>query len=119
MSEPQLPIDYYRMEPNEVLRELTTHKEGLSAAEASSRLERDGPNSIHQRRKDPPILTYLRQFKDLMILLLLGSSIVAWYLGDPRTALVLVILALFNTTIGFLQEFKAGRLMDSLEKLVV
>jgi P-type Ca2+ transporter type 2C len=119
MSEPQLPVDYYRMDAQEVLKQLDTHAHGLTQAEAAARLERDGPNALAAKHKDPVWLTYIRQFKDLMIILLLGSSLVAWYLDDPRTALVLLVLALFNTTIGFLQEYKAGRLMDSLEKLVV
>lgn len=119
MNGPQLPVDYYRLESNEVLRQLTTHAHGLPAIEAAKRLERDGPNSIPKGRKNPIWLTYLLQFKDLMIILLVLSGIVAWYLEDPRTAIVLFVLALFNTTVGFLQEFKAGRLMDSLERLVV
>ncbi|HSX32643.1 MAG TPA: cation-transporting P-type ATPase, partial [Candidatus Saccharimonadales bacterium] len=79
----------------------------------------EGPNSIASQRKDPLLLRYLRQFKDLMIILLVLSGAVAWYLHDPRTAVVLFALALFNTTISFLQEYRAGRLMDSLERLVV
>lgn len=119
MGSGQLPIDYYRMESEEVLRQLSTHARGLTPTDAAKRLERDGPNTIPTGRKDPLWRKYLRQFKDLMIVLLIASSLVAWYLEDPRTGFVLLLLALFNTAIGFLQEYKAERVMDSLEKLVV
>ena len=54
-----------------------------------------------------------------MIALLMGSALLSLYLGDIRTSVVLMALVFFNTTIGFLQEFKAEKLIESLEKLVV
>ncbi|HSX29937.1 MAG TPA: cation-transporting P-type ATPase [Candidatus Saccharimonadales bacterium] len=113
------PLDYYRISGEQTLRQLESRQHGLTTTEAAKRLERDGPNVITSHRKNPVWLLYLQQFKDLMIILLLASSFIAWYLDDPRTSAVLFVLAVFNTTIGFLQEFKAGRLMASLEKLVV
>ena len=98
---------------------VASRAEGLTAREAAERLERNGPNMLHTKRKDPPWLKYFRQFKDLMIVLLLVSSAIAFYLGDPRTAIVLLALVVFNTVIGFVQEFKAERVMESLEHLVV
>ena len=44
------------------------------------------------------------------IILLLVSGAVSAYLGEPGTAIVLVLLVLFNTAIGFAQEFRAGDL---------
>jgi len=107
------------MDPAETLTTLHSTDKGLDAAEAAVRLTRYGPNSLNTKRKDPPILKYARQYKDLMIVLLFASSLLALYLGDMRTGVVLIALVLFNTTIGFLQEFKAERVMESLEKLVV
>jgi Ca2+-transporting ATPase len=112
-------LNYYRLAPEEVLRQLHTQPQGLSAAEAAERLAQNGPNELHIANKTPWIVTYLRQFKDLMIVLLLASSVISLYLNDARTALVLFLLVFFNTTIGFLQEFKAEKVMESLEKLVV
>jgi P-type Ca2+ transporter type 2C len=112
-------LDYYRLTPEEVLAELQSQADGLSDHEANERLAHDGPNSLAARRQTPLVLTYLRQFKDLMIVLLAGSALLSFYLEDPRTGLVLLVLVFFNTTLGFFQEFKAGRVMASLEKLVV
>jgi Ca2+-transporting ATPase len=112
-------LDYYRLSPDDVLAELDANAEGLHQNEAAERLDQYGPNALERVHKTPLPLTYLKQFKDLMILLLLGSSLLSFYLDDPRTGTVLLVLVFFNTTLGFLQEFKAGRVMDSLEKLVV
>jgi Ca2+-transporting ATPase len=111
--------DFYRLSAPEVLKQLEGRIEGLTAAEAAARLHTHGPNALAAKRRESPIGTYLRQFKDPMIVLLAASSVISYFLEDPRTAVVLLALVVFNTTIGFLQEFKAERLMESLEKLVV
>ncbi len=116
---PQRQVDYYRMSPEEVLRNLASSADGLTAAEAARRLQQHGPNSLNTEHGDPAWKKYLRQFKDLMIVLLLASGAIAFYLGDLRTGVVLLALVLFNTLIGFFQEFKAEKVMESLEKLVV
>lgn len=117
--EEQKNVGYYRLSPQEVLKQIQTTREGLRSAEAKERLGRFGENVLQVKRHESWIVTYLRQFKDLMILLLVASGVISYYLGDPRTAYVLFALVLFNTTIGFLQEFKAEKVMQSLEKLVV
>ncbi len=117
MHEKSLPA--YRLETSAVLRNIQSAAQGLSKTEAARRLARDGPNTLQVQSKEPALVTYTRQFKDLMIVLLLASSGISVYLGDARTAIVLLVLVFFNTTIGFLQEFKAEKVMESLEKLVV
>jgi Ca2+-transporting ATPase len=112
-------LDFYRLTPDETMRELRTNEHGLTNSEASERLRQFGGNILTVGKNTSWLTTYLRQYKDLMILLLMGSSFLSFYLDDSRTGTVLIALILFNTTIGFLQEFKAEKLMESLEKLVV
>ncbi len=110
---------FYRLSPQEVLAQLNTSGEGLTHAEAADRLAQMGPNSLDIHHNEAWFITFVRQFRDLMIALLLASATISWYLGDVRTAIVLLAIVFFNTTIGFLQEFKAEKLIESLEKLVV
>lgn len=111
-------LHYYRLDPVDVLKELNSKREGLTSADAAERTSQYGSNELDVRNKEPLPFIYLRQFKDLMIALLLASSGISYFLGDGRTAIVLLTLVFFNTTIGFLQEFKAGRVMESLARLV-
>ena len=112
-------LDFYRLAPDEAIRELRSSESGLTSSEASERLRQFGSNILNVGKNSSWVTTYLKQYKDLMILLLMGSSLLSFYLDDSRTGIVLIALILFNTTIGFLQEFKAEKLMESLEKLVV
>lgn len=113
-------LPYYRQDTKQVLAELESHqKHGLTYDEATKRLERYGPNKLQEQHKKPLWLKYLYQYKDLMILLLVASVIISLILHDVQTAVALIALILFNTVIGFTQEFKAEQLMESLERLVV
>ena len=112
-------LAYYRMTPGNVLKYLEAQESGLTSAEAADRLSRDGPNTLTIQKSETWLTTYLRQFKDLMIALLLVSSIISFFLGDNRAGIVLLGLVFFNTTIGFLQEYKAEKLIQSLERLIV
>ena len=103
--------------------ELFTHlgadiKQGLSAAEATKRLETFGPNAIARGKQTPAWKIFLRQFKSPLVLLLLvaaGSSLAfqEWLDGIAILAVVLI-----NAIIGFYMEFQARRSMDALKKMV-
>ncbi len=111
---------YYRLDNKRVLGLLESDvKHGLSHDEARKRLEQYGPNRLQELNKESPWRKYFRQFKDLMIILLLVSVVISLILDDAQTAVVLLTLVMFNTIIGFSQEFKAEKLMESLERLVV
>lgn len=116
---PDKQLHYYRLSPDETLTQLHTSRSGLTETIARERLATQGRNVLVVDKRESLIITYLRQFKDLMIVLLLASSALSGYLGDVRTALVLLALVLFNTTIGFLQEFKAEKTLEELQRLVI
>lgn len=113
------PRDFYRLDVAASLKTLHTTKGGLESAEAVKRLAETGRNTLTAKKRESWIVTYLRQYRDLMVVLLFASGSLSFYLGDRRTAIVLYALVFFNTGIGFLQEFKAEKVMQSLEKLVV
>lgn len=110
---------YYRLSVEEVYKLCSTNREGLSLAEAKKRLEEYGPNKLEEFHKDPLYVKYLRQFKDLIIVLLLISSVVSFAFDDARVGIALLAVVFLNTFMGFRQEYKAEKIMESLEKLVV
>lgn len=109
----------YLADVSQILEQYETDRQGLNPHEAAQRFAKQGPNKLEQTNKQSWLLRYLKQYKDLMILLLLASSLLSFGLGDQRTGIVLLGLIAFNTLIGFTQEFKAERIMESLVKLIV
>jgi len=119
VGDPNKQLHFYRLSPDETLAQLHSKRTGLTELVANERLAVQGRNVLVVDKREALIITYLRQFKDLMIVLLLACAGLSMVMGDSRTALVLLILVLFNTTIGFMQEFKAERTLQALEKLVI
>lgn len=113
----QLPA--YRLSVQETFKQYGSSDDGLDIVIAKSRLNQNGPNVLEEKHKQNWFVRYLMQYRDLMIVLLLVSSVLSFYLGDSRTSVVLLALVLFNTIIGFTQEYKAERIMESLVRLVV
>ncbi len=111
--------EYYRLTTAETLRSVQSKESGLTSHQAVERLRHSGANVLNIDHSEPKVFTLFRQFKDMMILLLLASALLSQYLGDSRTAIVLLAIVFFNVAIGFLQEFKAEKLVDSLKKLVI
>ncbi|QQS19041.1 hypothetical protein IPL68_03270 [Candidatus Saccharibacteria bacterium] len=99
-------LHYYRLSPAEVLKQVQSNEQGLSAHEAAERYEQLGANVLAVKKKEWWGISYARQFRDFMILLLLASAGLAFYLGDNRAGTVLLALVFFNTAIGFCRSLK-------------
>src|SRR5665213_641788 len=112
-------LHYYRLSTEAVLRQLGSKAEGLTAKEARQRLEQNGSNALQRTKRETALVTFLRQFKNLLVMMLLVSAAFAIYLKDAKTATVLILIALMNAGVGFFQEHKAETLMASLERLLV
>ena len=94
--------------------------EGLSSAEAARRLERDGPNRLAEARREPRWRAFLRQFQDLLILILLIAAVVSLVVTrEWETPVVIALVVLLNATIGFVQESKAEASLEALKKMLV
>ena len=112
-------VEAYRLDVAAALKQYHSHLDGLTDQEALARQADFGMNKLKAANKERFYRKFFRQFKDLMIILLLLSAAFAMYLKDGRTAVILVVIVIVNATIGFSQEYKAERVMESLEKLVV
>ncbi|QMV40273.1 calcium-translocating P-type ATPase, SERCA-type [Cohnella cholangitidis] len=92
-------------------------KKGLSADEASNRLQAQGPNELAEKQGESPLKLLLNQFKDFMVLVLLGATVISGLLGEMLDALTIVAIILINGILGFYQEFRAERSLRALKEL--
>lgn len=109
----------YRLDTAAVMHGLNTTPKGISPTQATARLAQYGPNQLSDLHHESVLFKFLRQFRDLMIILLIVSAGISLYLGDHRTSLILAVLVFLNACIGFFQEHKAERIMQSLERLTI
>lgn len=111
------PTDAYRLTEAEVLDRFGARREGLTSAEVLRNRAEYGDNVSVQVHREWLVRRFLRQFKDWIVVLLLICAAITAYLGDVLTSLVLLLLVLINTSIGFFQEYRSGKTMDALQHL--
>ena len=110
---------FYKQDVAHIYGQLQTSRDGLSEHEAKDKLEKNGPNRLEELHKESVFIKYIRQFKDLLVIMLLVSAIISYILGEHQTAIALMVVVFLNTIMGFRQEYKAEQIMQSLEKLVI
>jgi Ca2+-transporting ATPase len=114
-------ITWYSLTADEVCRELDVNPDvGLTTAEVTERRARYGSNKLAEEPKEPGWKAFLRQYKDLMQLVLVGTAIVSWAaLQDVSTALVVIGLTVLNALMGLHQEGKAAASVASLKQMLI
>ena len=106
--------------PNEdVLKQNNTTLEGLSSSIAQDKLEKEGRNELKAKNKRSPVVLFLQQFLNVMILVLVGAAIVSGIVGDISDTYVILGIIILNAVIGFVQEYRAEKAMEALGKLAV
>ena len=97
---------------------------GLSSAGARDRLSSYGANRLPKEPERPRWLVFLMQFRDVQVYLLLAAvliSLVVWWIegaeGIPYEAITILAIVLLNSTVGFLQEERAGRALAALQSI--
>ena len=97
---------------------LQTSPHGLTQLEADKRLAASGPNILKSAPKTSTLGLLIKQFRNSLIYLLAGACIVSFLLKDWNDGVVIAVILLINTGMGFYQEFKSGKAIEKLQKLV-
>lgn len=92
---------------------------GLSAEEAEQRLGKYGPNKLSEAKKESIVVDFLRQYKPLMQIVLLGAAVVSVIIKDFSTMGLLLTVTVFNAILGLVQERKAEKSVDALNGMLV
>ncbi len=92
------------------------HK-GLSEEEAQRRQKEQGKNILNKKKKVTLLQMFLEQFQDPMVIILIIGAIVSIFLKEYMDACIILVVIVLNAIIGVIQEFKAEKAIDALEKL--
>ncbi len=111
---------WYRLGSEQVATRLEVDPAvGLSAAEAQTRLGTYGPNQMEAAKAEPGWKAFLRQYQDLMQMVLLGAGIINQLVTeDLGTTLILIGLTLVNAIMGLNQEAKAEASLAALQGMM-
>ncbi|PJA86647.1 MAG: hypothetical protein CO141_03630, partial [Candidatus Moranbacteria bacterium CG_4_9_14_3_um_filter_42_9] len=107
----------YNLTPDEVLKKFNAALDGLSEAEAEKRLNKYGPNKIVKKQNWKWLKLIFNQFNDVLVWILLAAAVLAFIFHEYRDTTIILIIISINAIVGFFQEFKAERILESIKKL--
>jgi P-type Ca2+ transporter type 2C len=91
---------------------------GLSSSEASRRLLRDGRNALSAPPPPSLLVRFARQFRGLLILVLVGAAGLSAVVGELKDAAVVAVVLLVNAALGTVQEARAERSVQALQGML-
>lgn len=98
--------------------ELESDSLGLTSMEASARLDLLGPNLFRDHQDRSLVWQFLSRFKNPLVLLLLGASLISIFTGELTNSLIIIVMVMFSVTLDFVQEHRAGKAAESLRQSV-
>ncbi|KAF2807800.1 calcium-transporting P-type ATPase-like protein [Mytilinidion resinicola] len=114
-----LTSSYSILTPSETAHRLSTSlTHGLSPAGASARIHQYGTNELPHEDPEPLWLRFLKQFKETLILLLLGSAAVSFLMGNLEDAISITAAVTIVVSVGFVQEYRSEKSLEALSQLV-
>ncbi|MHA1147562.1 MAG: cation-translocating P-type ATPase [Promethearchaeota archaeon] len=124
-----MELKTHSLDVNTVMIQLDTSIEnGLSEESARQRLEQYGTNQLIEKDKVSALQIFMKQFKDFLIYLLLLAIVITLVIGFYKLslgktpeefidAIVIFIILVVNASLGFYQEYKAEKVLESLKNM--
>ena len=121
-------MKHYLEQTEAVLRETGSTTDGLSAAEAAERLEKNGKNKLAEGKKESLLMRFLKQLAEPMTIILIVAAIISAgveiYNGIannhwefPADVVIIMAVVIINAVLGVLQESKAEKAIEALQEI--
>ncbi len=107
------------LKTDKILAEMETDPEsGLSEEEAAERLARFGANKLPEKAPPSLFIQFIKHFNDILIYVLFASALITLILGHYVDTAVILLVAVINALIGFIQENKAEKALADIKNLL-
>lgn len=107
----------FRRTAQQVLEQFGVTKDGLTQAQVEKQRQTYGENALAEEKKKSPIVVFLEQFKDLLVIILIIAAIISAISGNGESTIVIVAVITLNAILGTVQHFKAEKSLESLKAL--
>jgi P-type Mg2+ transporter len=111
-------LEKARSDTETVLGELESRPEGLSQAEADSRLKQYGLNEIAREKRQSALMRLLSNVKNPLVLLLTALGVLSFLTGDLRATAVIFVMVVLGVVLRFFQEMRADNAAEKLKAMV-
>jgi Ca2+-transporting ATPase len=110
-------MNWYKQDIREVYSIAGSSSTGLTSTEVLKRRSEHGPNELQEKAKKPAWVLFISQFKDFMILVLMAAAAISGLIGDMTDAIIILVIVILNSILGFVQEYRAEKAMEALKKM--
>lgn len=114
----------YLKNVDEVMSEVKATEGGLTSADASDRLEKNGKNKLAEGKKESLIHRFLSQLADPMIIILIAAAVISAitaYISHEgegyADVIIIMIVVIINAVLGVYQESKAEKAIEALQEI--
>lgn len=107
----------YQKDKEEIIREFGTSWKGHSGEQAKEARKKYGSNELVELKKKTVVQIFLEQFKDFLVIILIISAVIAAFLGDLESSIVIGVVITMNAILGTVQQKKAEKSLNSLKQL--
>jgi P-type Mg2+ transporter len=109
---------FWTLPSDDALNQLGTNLNGLTRAEAQKRRLRFGANLLKPRGKTDTLTLLINQFRSPLVLILIIAAILAFFLGDPINAGIILVIVIASGLLGFWQERGSTNAVQKLTAIV-
>jgi len=109
---------FWHLSQQEALNQLSSDLNGLNPRQVIARTKLYGKNTLENKTHVSGILLFFLQFKSPMTLLLIGAAVLSAFLGDVADMLIILIIVIISSVLGFWQEWSAANAVKELLKMV-
>lgn len=95
----------------------TSEKNGLTESEAEKRRNQYGENRLKDQKKKGIAALFFEQLNDPLIYILMVAIIVSLFLKEAGDAGIIAVVIVLNAVVGVIQEGKARKAIEALQKL--
>lgn len=113
-ADSKLERKFWQIALADLERQLGAGHDGLSSAEATSRLARYGPNTLAERRRLSLPLEFLGQFRNPLVLILLVAAAISALTGDLTSFVIICTIVVTSALLDTVQEFRAKEAAELL-----
>jgi magnesium-transporting ATPase (P-type) len=118
-TSPEQRPAWHALTREEIERRLTTSiDKGLDGSEASSRLQKYGPNRLPEGKIRGPLMRFASQFNNVLVYVLLGAGFIKLMLSLWVDAAIIFGVVVLNALLGFVQEGRAEKALDSIRNML-
>jgi Ca2+-transporting ATPase len=109
---------WFSQSVEDVLKEINVEAaSGLSEDEAKIRLEKYGPNKLTAKKKKNIFQLFVAQLQEWLIYILFAAVVVTLVMGEYIDATIIILVIITNAVLGVIQEVKAGKAIEALQKM--